>query len=78
MTITWFGHSTILIQMSGLNILIDPVFRERTSPVSFIGPKRFTKKSKENLTTITPSLGQTVNYKEYNLYTENYWWKKYK
>ena len=41
--ITWFGHSTVLIQMHGMNILVDPVFAERTSPVSFAGPKRFSK-----------------------------------
>ncbi len=41
--VTWFGHSNILVQMHGMNILIDPVFSERTSPVSFIGPKRFSK-----------------------------------
>ena len=39
--VTWFGHSSMLIQMHGMNILIDPVFSERTSPVSFAGPKRF-------------------------------------
>nr|MDE6149517.1 MBL fold metallo-hydrolase [Ruminococcus sp.] len=41
--VTWFGHSNMLIQMHGMNILIDPVFSERTSPISFIGPKRFSK-----------------------------------
>ncbi len=40
-TVTWYGHSTLLIQMHGLNILVDPVFSKRTSPVSFVGPKRF-------------------------------------
>ena len=39
--ITWFGHSTILLQMHGKNILIDPVFSNRISPFSFVGPKRF-------------------------------------
>lgn len=39
---TWFGHSTLLIQMSGKNILFDPVFSNRSSPVQFAGPKRFT------------------------------------
>ena len=39
--ITWFGHSSILLQMHGMNILIDPVFSKRTSPIPFIGPKRF-------------------------------------
>lgn len=42
-TVTWFGHSTLLIQIHGMNILIDPVFSDRSSPVSFIGPKRFSK-----------------------------------
>lgn len=42
-TITWFGHSSLLMQMHGMNILIDPIFSERSSPVSFAGPKRFSK-----------------------------------
>ncbi|WP_310603073.1 MBL fold metallo-hydrolase [Anaerosporobacter sp.] len=40
-TVTWFGHSTLLMQISGMNILIDPVFSKVTSPVSFVGAKRF-------------------------------------
>lgn len=40
-SVTWFGHSSLLIHMHGMNILIDPTFSERISPVSFIGPKRF-------------------------------------
>jgi len=39
---TWFGHSSLLIQMGGKNILFDPVFSNRSSPVQFAGPKRFT------------------------------------
>jgi L-ascorbate metabolism protein UlaG (beta-lactamase superfamily) len=38
--ITFVNHSTFLIQMDGLNILTDPVWSERTSPVSWAGPKR--------------------------------------
>lgn len=41
--ITWLGHSSILIQMHGMNILIDPVFSEKASPVSFAGPGRFSE-----------------------------------
>ena len=41
--ITWFGHSSSLIQIHGLNILVDPIFENITSPVSFIGPRRFSK-----------------------------------
>jgi len=38
--VTWIGHSTFLIQYRGVNILTDPVFSDRCSPVSFMGPKR--------------------------------------
>jgi L-ascorbate metabolism protein UlaG (beta-lactamase superfamily) len=40
-TVTWFGHSTVLLQMAGKNILTDPNFSERASPVSYAGPKAF-------------------------------------
>ena len=40
--LTWIGHSTFLIQHKGKNILTDPVFAERASPLSFAGPKRYT------------------------------------
>jgi N-acyl-phosphatidylethanolamine-hydrolysing phospholipase D len=38
--ITWVGHATMLVQASGLNVLTDPVFSQRASPVQFAGPKR--------------------------------------
>ena len=37
---TWIGHATYLIQYQGWNLLTDPVFAERCSPLSFAGPKR--------------------------------------
>ncbi len=38
--ITWIGHATFLIQAGGMNVLTDPIFSERASPVSFAGPRR--------------------------------------
>jgi L-ascorbate metabolism protein UlaG (beta-lactamase superfamily) len=40
MRVTWIGHSTVLVQTQGLNILTDPIWSDRASPFSFIGPKR--------------------------------------
>ena len=39
--VTWFGHSTFLIQTEGKNILVDPVFSQRASPVSYAGSKAY-------------------------------------
>jgi N-acyl-phosphatidylethanolamine-hydrolysing phospholipase D len=39
-SVTWIGHATTLVQCGGLNVLTDPVFSERASPLSFAGPKR--------------------------------------
>ncbi len=38
--ITWIGHATVLVQSNGLNVLTDPIFSERASPVQSFGPKR--------------------------------------
>ena len=39
-TATWIGHSTILLQVGGLNVITDPVFSERAFPVQWTGPQR--------------------------------------
>lgn len=39
--VTWLGHSTTLLEIDGARLLIDPVWAERASFVSFAGPRRF-------------------------------------
>jgi len=39
-SVTWVGHATVMVQMGGVNVLTDPQFSERASPVGFAGPKR--------------------------------------
>jgi L-ascorbate metabolism protein UlaG (beta-lactamase superfamily) len=39
--ITWMGHSTSLVEIDGMRILIDPIWQERASPAKWIGPRRF-------------------------------------
>lgn len=38
--VTMVNHSTVLVQRSGFNLLTDPIWSERASPVSWIGPRR--------------------------------------
>lgn len=40
MRFSFVGHASWLVQVAGLNILIDPWWSERASPVSFAGPRR--------------------------------------
>jgi N-acyl-phosphatidylethanolamine-hydrolysing phospholipase D len=40
-TVTWIGHSTLLVQMAHLTFLTDPIWSDTPSPISFLGPKRF-------------------------------------
>ncbi|NIG56167.1 MBL fold metallo-hydrolase [Chitinophaga sp. Cy-1792] len=52
---TWLGHSSYLLEMEGIRILVDPVFTHRASPFSWMGPVRFFKSpvSKEELPPLT-------------------------
>ncbi len=38
--VTYVNHATTLVQMSGANILTDPIWSKRASPISWIGPHR--------------------------------------
>lgn len=38
--VTWIGHATVLVQYKGINVLTDPIFSDRASPFSFMGPRR--------------------------------------
>lgn len=40
MRVTFINHATTLIQLDGVNVLTDPIYAERASPVSFAGPRR--------------------------------------
>jgi L-ascorbate metabolism protein UlaG (beta-lactamase superfamily) len=40
MRVTFINHATTLIQMDGLNLLTDPIWSKRCSPVAFAGPAR--------------------------------------
>lgn len=39
--VTWLGHSTLLVEQDGRRVLFDPVWGQRSSPFSWMGPKRW-------------------------------------
>jgi len=39
--ITWFGHSSSLVEMDGVRVLIDPLWDQRAAPTQWAGPERF-------------------------------------
>ncbi len=38
--LTFVNHSTFLLQLGGVNVLTDPIWSERASPVQWAGPRR--------------------------------------
>ena len=38
---TWLGHSSVVIEIDGFRVLTDPVWGERASPLTWLGPARW-------------------------------------
>lgn len=38
---TWFGHSSMLLEIDGVRVLLDPLWSRRISPVAWLGPERW-------------------------------------
>jgi len=39
--VTWFGHSSTLLEIDGVRVLVDPIWSDRASPFGWIGPHRW-------------------------------------
>jgi len=39
--VTWMGHSSMLVEIDGIRVLVDPVWDQRAAPIEWLGPKRF-------------------------------------
>ncbi len=63
--ITWYGHSTFLMEMQGQKILIDPMFGPVASPVSF-GSKRFAYKDTIPLAELTDIDAVIISHDHYD------------
>lgn len=78
--VSYVGHVTFLIQTDGLNILTDPVWSDRASPVSFAGPERVIDPGIkfENLPPIDLVWISHNHYDHLDLNTIELLWKKHK
>lgn len=74
------GHVTFLIQTHGLNILTDPVWSDRASPLRFFGPKRVIDPGIvfENLPPIDVVWVSHNHYDHLDLATIDALWRKHK
>ena len=39
--VTWLGHASVFVEIGGARVLFDPMFSERCSPSTLVGPSRF-------------------------------------
>jgi L-ascorbate metabolism protein UlaG (beta-lactamase superfamily) len=39
--VTWLGHSSVVLEIDGRRVLIDPIFGRRASPLGWMGPTRW-------------------------------------
>jgi L-ascorbate metabolism protein UlaG (beta-lactamase superfamily) len=63
--VTWFGHSSLLIEIDGRRVLIDPVWEQRASPFQWMGPRRFFAPTLE-LATLPPLDAVLISHDHYD------------
>lgn len=63
---TWFGHSSVLIKIENVTLLIDPVFGKRASLFSFLGPKRFEYTNPHHIDQLPPIDAVLISHDHYD------------
>lgn len=62
----WYGHATLLLQINGKNILIDPMFGPSPSPFSFTGIKRFSENTLDLIDDLPPIDAVLISHDHYD------------
>ena len=77
--ITWIGHEYFLYQNKDINVLTDPHFTQRASPLNFAGPKRYMAPGMKiddlpniDVVTISHSHYDHLDYKSVKLLSEKF------
>lgn len=63
--VTWVGHATHLVQLPGLNLVTDPMWSQRASPVAVMGARRFVRPS-PGLDDLPPIHGVLLSHDHYD------------
>jgi len=64
--ITWFGHSTFLLQIHAKNILLDPMLSRSPSPFQAIGPQRFSDQLPAEIEDLPPIDAVVISHDHYD------------
>ncbi len=64
--LTWFGHSTFLIEIDGKNLLLDPVFGQYAAPHPLLGRKRYNSKMPINIAELPPIDAIIISHDHYD------------
>lgn len=62
----WYGHATLMLQINGKNLLIDPMFGPSPSPFSFMGIKRFSKNTLDLIDDLPPIDAVLISHDHYD------------
>jgi L-ascorbate metabolism protein UlaG (beta-lactamase superfamily) len=64
--ITWFGHSTLLLEIEGKRLLLDPMFAKAPSPFPLFGPKRYSETLPIELEKLPPLDAVIISHDHYD------------
>lgn len=65
-SLTWFGHSAVLIEIDGKNIFFDPMLGDSPSPISWLGGKRFNSELPLDIDDIPPLDAVIISHDHYD------------
>ena len=64
--ITWFGHSTFLLEIEGKKLLIDPIFSDYAAPHPLFGKKRYNKEMPISIENLPPIDAVFISHDHYD------------
>lgn len=65
LAVTWLGHASMLVELDGQWVLMDPIFSDRPSPVASIGPRR-THPSPLDVAALPPLTAVVISHDHYD------------